>query len=534
MDGPTIIADAFVITCDPRDYGGRMSILVRAGQIADLSLEARVLRDLHPDAAVVDARQMLVIPGFVNAHFHPGSLLFRDLTSQLTFPAWKEDPRFMERTSRIASPAFHEDLLVVLALAAVRHLRSGVTTVSQVIPPVDARQLMPIQEAVLSNGVRTVTVLVTWDQIAEVHHGTARAQQISISLGNVEDFTVYSFDNLTRAARELGVPLFADLGEVKEEVETVRRYFKKGLLSLLRDFKALDPSLHCVHVNHGGSEDVRLAAEHGVTITLSPRSAAAKRSGYPLLRHLGDQPVQLCLGTDWGDTDMLREMTFMNDLPLLFAGMPMFTPLELLRMATINGAKALGLSGETGSIERGKQADLVAFGLKPADLQHLGDVPAAPELASVLLMNLTRSDIVRVMAQGTTVYQNGSCTLLDEAAIVSGFRRIYASMAGLLVDPSPAGRARIIPFVSPPAPRTTEFEGFEEGFAKTRESARPSAPGPAAPGVQPGQSDQAGQEGAPPVPDQIAPFRHEARRPELSKNVRRVFGDDDDPAPQHK
>ena len=68
---------------------------------------------------------------------------------------------------------------------------------------------MPIQEAVLSNGVRTVTVLVTWDQIAEVHHGTARAQQISISLGNVEDFTVYSFDNLTRAVRELGVPLFA-------------------------------------------------------------------------------------------------------------------------------------------------------------------------------------------------------------------------------------------------------------------------------------------------------------------------------------
>jgi 5-methylthioadenosine/S-adenosylhomocysteine deaminase len=520
MDRPTLIADAFVIACDPEEYGGRLSILLRGGRIADLSLESQVLRDLHPEAEVIDASQMLVIPGFVNAHYHPESLLFRDLTAQVPFALCREDPRFQERTSRVAAPDFHDGLLAVHALAAVRHLRSGVTTVSQTVPPVEAHRLAGLQEVDRAGGVRTMTVLGTWEQIAGAPRMPRGLPRGSVSLGDAEDFTVYSLDSLPQAARELGIPLFAHVGERREEVEVVRHNFKKGMVALLRDYKILDPSLQLVHLNHGGPEDASLAAEAGVTITLCPRSAARKRSGYPLLRHLGGQ--RLCLGTDWGDTDMMREMTFMVDLPLLIAGMPAFTPLELLRMATINGAVALGLGAETGSIERGKKADLVAFGLKPSDLQHLGDVPAAHELASVLLSNLTRSDIAFVIAHGNTVYRSGSCTLLDEAAVVARFRRVYSSISGILVGPPAEGHARILPFVSAPSPFPAPAEGFEEGFAASGDHL-PSA---------------AVEQATPPAQEQPVrrepQTRREVRRPELSKNVRRVFGEDDDPAPEHK
>ncbi len=512
MDRPTLFADALAITCDRLDTAGRMSILVRDGRIAELAPDAQPLRQLNPDAAVIDAREMLVIPGLVNAHFHPDSLLFRDLTSQTPGIIWKPGKSFRQWASYVARPEFQDGLLAVDALAAVRHLRAGVTTVGRSLPPIEAHRLPPLLEADRRHGLLTVTAVSTWQQIAEIGRLAEPQHHIAVDLGREEEFTVYHFDTLARAAQELGAPLVAAIGELKEDADLVRRKFRKGLLALLRDFKILDPSLQLVHLNHGTAEDVQLAALHGVAIILTPRSAAAKRMGYPLLRHLGAHPVQLCLGTDWGETDMLREMAFLSDLPLLFPGIPLFSPLELLHMATINGARALSLDHETGSIERGKRADLVFFGLKPMDLQYLNDAPTAAALASAMLLQCAPSDIVRVMAEGTTRYADGSCTTLDEPAIVARFRRLYGTLAERFLDaPLSAEKAKIIPFVPS---RVSEAGVFEEGFA-VAQGQPPAAPAPQEAPPQPGESPAARP--------------REIRKPELSKNVRRVFGEDDDP-----
>ncbi|HEX9005718.1 MAG TPA: hypothetical protein VF889_00390, partial [Bacteroidota bacterium] len=107
MDGPTLIADALVITCDGQDTAGRMSILVRDGRIAGVASEAEALLELHPDPTVIDARRMLVVPGFVNAHFHPESLLFRDLRPEIPGILWRPAKLFPQWAAYVESPEFH-------------------------------------------------------------------------------------------------------------------------------------------------------------------------------------------------------------------------------------------------------------------------------------------------------------------------------------------------------------------------------------------------------------------------------------------
>ncbi len=400
VDRPLIIADALTITCDPEDHCGRMSLLIRDGRIADIATDAAMLRDGHSDAETLDAHEFLLVPGFVNAHFHPESLLFEDIVRSVPYALWKLDAVFQKRLERIMDPPFVEHLKTVYSVAAMHHVRSGVLTVGHIIPPFTLDGLLPFLEHERTLHLRSRTVLRTWEQIAHGRELKSTGKPIAVSIGGDSEYTVYSLDNLARAAHDLEVPISVYLGELKEEAEMFRRNFKKGLLAVLHDARLLYSSTQIAHLNHGSPEDLEILADHQIVLSICPSSAALKRTGYPLLRHLAQHPVPLCLGTDWGNGDILDEMKFVNGLPFLFSNLPEFSPLQILKMATVNGAQALGFGEETGSIERGKQADLVLFALEPIHMEYVRDSSSAEDLARLLLARLHSSDIVRVMAGG--------------------------------------------------------------------------------------------------------------------------------------
>ena len=302
-----------------------------------------------------------------------------------------------------------------------------------------------------------------------------------------------------------------------------KRNFQKGTVSLLRDFKVLQPPTVLVHLNHVGDEEMALVAESGCSLVLCARSAAMKRTGYPSLRHMAARNIRLCIGTDWGSVDMLDEMRFISMLPLLFAGMPVFTPLEIFSMATINGAEALGLGEEIGSIAQGKKADLVFFDLGGLHVDLLDDDPTQDAMASFLLNHLSIQDITEVMVDGTLRVSGGHVLTLPEEDVVAGYKKTVEKFSLIGAVPSPAPevpkhqpemQARIIPFV--PGDRVAhEVNGFEEGFSAVEKPAEPKEPpAPASKPVPP-------PEGRPQDRDVL--------KPELSKNVRKVFGEDDDP-----
>jgi hypothetical protein len=111
------------------------------------------------------------------------------------------------------------------------------------------------------------------------------------------------------------------------------------------------------------------------------------------MSNMAAHDVRISVGTDWGNTDMLAELKFLRQLPGLAAGAPSYSPLELLRMATINGAYALGLGAQTGSLEVGKSADLVLVSLDAVGVPVLDGRSTAEELAEALVDSLAAGDI---------------------------------------------------------------------------------------------------------------------------------------------
>jgi 5-methylthioadenosine/S-adenosylhomocysteine deaminase len=467
---------------------------------------------MHPDAAVVDASQKLIIPGLVNAHVHAESLLLRERTRGRHAALWARDKKLTEAAARLIDPSSGDDLRMLHLYAGFSHLRAGTTCIGEFPPPVGDRGLVQILQAIDRADLRAVTTLQNWDQIRQARDLGASRPPMAVSLGREEEYTVYSFEHLLRTAAEMNVPPVVHAAEQREDLDTVRKNFQKSLPAVLRDFGALRDNSILVHMNHIAEEDIGFIEEAGAHVVLTPRSSMMKQTGYPSLRHLLANCTRLALGTDWGSVDMVAEMQFLHMLPVLFPGIPRLSAVEIVKMATVNGAAALGQAGVLGSVEPGKQADLAMFSLHTLRAPLPRDTATARDLAELLLEHLSQADVSDVMIGGEFYVRKGQVLTMAEEDITAGFRglrdRWFPSAA-----PAPARtelqKVKPVAPIGDVPPEAGGGSGFEEGFPAMEEgpAARRAVPPP------------------PPPPREV----RSGTLPELSKGVRRVFGDDEEP-----
>jgi len=515
MNGPTIIANGCVVTCDPMNRGGQFSLLVRDGRIAAIAEDSGVLTSLHPHATVVDARNKLIIPGFVNAHVHSESILFRNRTDGVHYTLWNESANLRDCVDRLVAPGSDDDIRSVYLAAHFTHLKCGTTCVGEFGPSLDGKGFAHLLQAIERTDVKSVVTLQNWDQIRCMEEKGKKRPPCMVSLGKEDEFTVYSFENLVRAAKELKVPLVASVAEQREDVEWVRKNFQKNILTLLHDYDALHLNTLLVHLNHITERDVEIIGEMGLTVVVCGQSAAKKQTGFPSLRSLLAQNARLCIGTDWGNLDMVSEMQFLYQLPLLVPGLRTFSPLELLRMATINGAFALGLSAETGSIEQGKRADLAFFDLTDIRLPVVGERPTARDLSELLIRYLSAKNVSDVMINGEFFLRQGQIMTMVEDDIVAGFRatcnKFFPNGQSTVSEISaPVEGSKILPFVPYGRPSTVGGQGFEEGTSAAEEQQGFDSINLRPPNSVSNKERQ--------------PLRH----PVISKDVKHVFGEDDE------
>lgn len=513
MDSLTIIANGFVLTCDPLNHAGRLSLLLRDGRIREIARNADAFLTLHPEATVIDASQKLIVPGLVNAHVHAESMLLRERTRGRHASLWKRDTRLQEAGVRLTSAGGSDDLRMLYLSVYFSHLKCGTTLVGEFPPAVNDKGLIQILQAIERSDVKAVVALQNWDQIEQARDLGSARPPFMINLGREEDYTVYSFENLLRAAGELRIPVLAHAAEQREDADIVKRNFQKSLIAVLRDFGALRQNTLLVHLNHVPDEAVAFLNEASAPVAVCPRSAMMKQTGYPALRFLLAQRRRPCLGTDWGDVDMIAEMQFLHHLPLLFPGIPRVPPVEIVKMGTIYGAAALGRGGETGSIEVGKRADLTFFTLHTLRTPLPRDTAGAGELADLLLDSLSSRDVSDVMIGGEFYLARGEILTMSEEDVAAGFRAMRERwFPAALPPPSPEElqRSKTVALVTERPDESSQ--GFEEGLPATE----PPAASPSVPVVS--------------LPAPTPPPRgtRTAALPELSKDVRRVFGDEEE------
>jgi 5-methylthioadenosine/S-adenosylhomocysteine deaminase len=219
-------------------------------------------------------------------------------------------------------------------------------------------------------------------------------------------------------AMECRVPWIIHLSETRDEVDIISRKYRRTPIDHMENLGLLSPNLiacHCVHLTEG---EMDLLAERGVRVVHNPESNMKLASGVAPIPDLLKRGIPVGLGTDGcasnNNLDLFQEMDFAAKVHKVHRLDPTVMPAEtVLEMATLGGARVLGMEAEIGSLEVGKKADVIVLDLNRPHLQPVYNV------VSQLVYAATGADVRDVIIDGRIVMQNRHLLTLDEEEILS-------------------------------------------------------------------------------------------------------------------
>ena len=320
----------------------------------------------------LDTQGGLILPGLINSHTHAAMSLFRGLADDLPLMEWLHNYIFPVEGKMDA-----DFVRVGSLLACAEMILSGTTTFCDMYLFEEE-----VARAAKETGMRSVVGEVIYD-FPSPNYGTLekgfiytealieRWEKDPLINIAVEPHSLFTCgEELLRKANDLalkkGVPLILHLAETKEEVNEIEKRFQKRPVQHLKDLGLLGSHLivdHCVHIN---KSEIELLAENKVCIVHNPESNMKLASGIAPVPDMKAKGITVGLGTDgcasnnnldlFGEMDMAAKLHKVNNLdPTVMNAQ------TLVEMATIDGAKVLGLEKITGSLEVGKRADLIVI-----------------------------------------------------------------------------------------------------------------------------------------------------------------------------
>ena len=427
-----LITNATVVTMDA---GRRVlpagAVAVDGRNIAAVG-PAEELTGRFTATETIDAQGQVVMPGLVNTHTHAPMVLYRGLADDLALMEWLEKYIFPAEAKTV-TPEF---VRAGTRLALLEMIASGTTTYADMYYFEEE-----IAEATRAAGVRAVlgqTIIrfpvpdarTPADGLARGLRFVEAFQDDPLITPALAPHAMYTLEAATLrairgAAERAGAPLLIHLAETKDEVEIARKAHRATPVQYLDSLgfwggRGTGPALpvlaaHAVHVT---AADMRILAARGVGVSHNPESNMKLASGTAPVPALRAARVAVGLGTDGAasnnDLDMFEAMRQAALLHKLASGDPRTLPAaDALAMATIEGARALGLADAIGSLEVGKRADLITVSMSSARQTPLYD-PISH------LVYATRGDDVRtVIVDGKVLMRDRKVLTLDEPAVIA-------------------------------------------------------------------------------------------------------------------
>ena len=414
----------------------RQGVVIRDGAIvailpADGVTRFEAEREVHLPNHVL-------LPGLVNSHTHLAMSLMRGVGDDMDLMPWLET-RIWPIEGRHVSETFVTD---GVRLAIAEMIRGGTTCANDMY--FFPEQAVEVAEDIgfrISAGAPIIEFPSAWAADAEGY--LARSGKFleaiagsRLATGAVAPHAPYTvaddtFERAARLAERADCIVHLHLHETRDEVD--RAVAETGIrpLERIRRLGLFGPRLAAVHMTELTDEEIGLCAEAGVHVVHCPESNLKLASGFCPVAKLLDAGVNVALGTDGAasnnDLDMFGEMRTAALLAKGVAGNPtVVSAVKALEMATINGARALGLDDRIGSIEPGKAADLVAVDLSGVETQPIYEV------ISHLVYATNRHQVSDVWLDGRRLLRDGELQGIDSAAIVAAAedwkRRIIAGL----------------------------------------------------------------------------------------------------------
>jgi 5-methylthioadenosine/S-adenosylhomocysteine deaminase len=381
--------------------------------------------------------QHALIPGLINAHTHAAMTLFRGLADDLPLMDWLQN-HIWPAESRWVNAEFVYD---GSQLAVAEMIRGGTTCFNDMyfFPDETAR-------VADSAGIRAAVGLIlldfptVWANNAdeyihkgiEIHDRFRNHPLINTVFAPHAPYTVSDtpLQRVVMLAEELDIPIHMHVHETAHEVSEAEHNIQQRPLQRLKSLGVVSPRLLAVHMTQLKEEEIAQFAATGAHVVHCPESNLKLASGFCPVQQLHLANVNVALGTDGAasnnDLDMLGEIKTAALLAKAVSGEASVLPAaEVLRMATINGAKALGLDDIIGSLEPGKAADLVAV-----QLDEIATQPVYNALSQIVYAS-GRHQVSDVWVAGKQLLNNRALTTMDEKTIINKAKtwaeKIYAA-----------------------------------------------------------------------------------------------------------
>jgi 5-methylthioadenosine/S-adenosylhomocysteine deaminase len=410
------------------------SVAIKGSDIEAIGT-AEELAQKYKAKKTIDARNSLVMPGFVNCHTHAAMTCFRGIADDLALMDWLNNYIFPAEARNVNEHLAYWGSL----LANAEMIKSGTTTFCDmyIFEEETAR-------AAKESGMRCLIGEVLFDfpssNVKSPPEGLAYTRNLiekwqSDPLINiiVEPHALYTCSpallaDCKKLADYYQVPLGMHLLENKAEKMQLQEKFGKGAVAFLRDTGCLDERLIAFHCVYLSEEDRKMFADSGCKVSHNPASNMKLASGVAPVPDMLEAGITVGLGTDGcasnNTLDIIKEMSTAAKLHKVARLDPtVMDALTVVRMATIEGARALGMEKITGSLEVGKKADIIIIGLnKP----HL--TPLYSEY-SHLVYAASGADVDTVLINGRIVMENRRLLTIDETEVMGRVREIAVNIS---------------------------------------------------------------------------------------------------------
>ena len=436
-----LIEGGTIITMNPIhaiiENGG---ILVEDDRISDVGPSER-FHNAEADS-IIDAHGKIIIPGLVNAHTHLFQSLLRGLGDDRTLLDWLRNVIWP-----IAKHIGPRECYDGARLGLLENIKTGATTViDNHYIHTHSSNMDRVARAAFESGLRVILARGFYDTNAiepfvedagTVLRETKRLHKMCLEeytgsvqawFGPMTPWTVTPnlFRECKAVADELSIGIHIHVAENKEEVAMISKQYNASHVGFLDSLGLLSRRLHAVHGVWLTDSDIQTLNRAGSHLVYNPISNMYLASGIAPIVKARNVGVNTALGTDGPASNNTQDMFASMKTGVLLQKVALLDPtcltaFQILEMATLGGARALGLEKEIGSIEKGKKADLAIIDAQAPHIQPLHNP------VSALVYCANASDVDTVIASGKVVMKNRVVLSYDEqevlqAAIESGTR----------------------------------------------------------------------------------------------------------------
>ena len=445
-----IFSNATIITMDQkRRIITHGALFIRNNLISDIGKTADIVAK-YPGEKKIDCNGNVILPGLIDTHVHTAQAMIRGCADDLRLLDW-----LFKRVWVLQGNYSNADGKASAALCALEHIKSGTTSFIECMLA-ERYGIDGVVETLIQSGMRSAVGKIVMDRPSyaesemQMYPGMVEDAETGINntlkaydrwngAGNDRihiwfgprtpgGVTSAIYNEISRLAKEREMGITIHLSEIREDNSYAKSQGFRSATEFALAHGLLGPKTVLAHFVWSDEADWKLLAETKTSVSHNPASNSKTATGIARVQKMLDAGVNVGLGTDGGPSnntyDMIRDMRLASYLGCLVDNDPTSVPAEtVLEMATINGAKAMGLEDKIGSLEIGKLADFIIFDMDKPHLTPVWDP------VSAIVYSAHGSDVDTVVCDGKVLMEHRQVKTLDERSILEECRRRYLEVA---------------------------------------------------------------------------------------------------------